>query len=206
VLLRMAVLERIVRGEISLVFRRWRRPTVRTGGSLRTAVGVLRILDVAVVDEADVSDTDATAAGYASRAALLADLDARAGRPAAGRLEGRALYRVAVAFGGADPRVALREQDALSDADVEELLRRIRRLDAGAAAGPWTRRVLEVIEAQPGAVSSALAERLGCERGWLKPQVRKLKNLGLTISLRVGYELSPRGRIVLEHLRGGDAE
>ncbi|MCY4658751.1 MAG: hypothetical protein OXF93_02930 [Acidobacteria bacterium] len=205
-LLRMAVLERIVRGEISLVFRRWRRPTVRTGGSLRTAVGVLRILDVAVVDEADVSDTDATAAGYASRAALLADLDARAGRPAAGRLEGRALYRVAVAFGGADPRVALREQDALSDADVEELLRRIRRLDAGAAAGPWTRRVLEVIEAQPGAVSSALAERLGCERGWLKPQVRKLKNLGLTISLRVGYELSPRGRIVLEHLRGGDAE
>ena len=46
-LLRMAALERIVRGEISLVFRRWRRPTVRTGGSLRTAVGVLRILEVA---------------------------------------------------------------------------------------------------------------------------------------------------------------
>ena len=50
-LLRMAALERIVRGEISLVFRRWRRPTVRTGGSLRTAVGVLRILEVAAVEE-----------------------------------------------------------------------------------------------------------------------------------------------------------
>ena len=196
-LLRMADLERIVRGEIALVFRRWRRPTVRTGGTLRTAVGVLRILDVAIVDEADVSDADAAAAGYDSRAALLADLPAR---------EGRSLYRVRVEFGGADPRVALREQDALSGADVEGLLRRLRRLDAGSAEGPWTLRVLSAIEEQPGVVSSALAERLGCERAWLKPQVRKLKNLGLTVSLRVGYELSPRGRVVLEHLQGPAAE
>ncbi len=195
-LLRMAVLERIVRGEISLVFRRWRRPTVRTGGSLRTAVGMLRILDVAVVDEAQVTDADAVAAGHASRAALLADLPAG---------EGRRLYRVAVEFGGADPRVALREQDELSDAEVEGLLRRLRRFDAGSAEGPWTLRVLAAIEEQPGVVSSALAERLGCERGWLKLQVRKLKNLGLTISLQVGYELSPQGRVVLERLRASPA-
>ena len=31
----------------------------------------------------------------------------------------------------------------------------------------------------------------------LKLDVRKLKNLGLTISLRVGYELSPRGAAYL---------
>ena len=192
-LLRTAALERIARGEVSLVFRRWRRPTVRTGGTLRTAVGMLRIREVAVVDESDVSDGDATAAGYASRAALLADLAAP---------EGRRLYRVAVEFGGADPRIALREQDELSDAEVEDLLRRLRRLDARSAGGPWTLRVLAAIEAQPGVVSGALAERLGCERGWLKPHVRGLKNLGLTISLRVGYELSPRGHAVLTHLRG----
>ena len=196
-LLRMAVLERIVRGEITLVFRRWRRPTVRTGGTLRTAVGLLRILDVAAVEEPDVSDADAAAAGYDSRAALLADVPAR---------EGRRLYRVAVAFGGADPRVALREQDALSDADVEGLLRRLGRLDARSAEGPWTLRVLAAIEEHPGVVSTALAERLGCERTWLKPQVRKLKNLGLTVSLRVGYEISPRGRVVLEHLRASGTE
>ena len=195
-LLRMAVLERIVRGEISLAFRRWRRPTVRTGGSLRTAVGVLRIVDVAVVEEAEVADADAAAAGYASRAALLADLGSREGR----------LYRVAVEFGGADPRIALREQDQLSDADIEDLLRRLHRLDARSAEGPWTLRVLAAIEEQPGVVSQVLAAHLVCERDWLKPQVRKLKNLGLTISLRVGYEISPRGRIALEHLRRGEAE
>ena len=193
-LLRMADLERIVRGDVSLVFRRWRRPTVRAGGTLRTAVGVLRILDVAAVDESDVSDADTAAAGYASRAALLSDLGSR---------EGRSLYRIAVEFGGADPRIALREQDDLSDAEVEDLLRRLRRLDAGSAEGPWTRRVLEAIEARPGVVSSTLGERLGCERAWLKQQVRKLKNLGLTVSLRVGYEVSPRGRVVLEHVRRG---
>ena len=195
-LLRMADLERIVRGEIKLVFRRWRRPTVRTGGTLRTAVGMLRILHVAVVDEADVSDADAVAAGYASRAALLAALPER---------EGRRLYRVAVELGGADPRVALREQGELSDTEVEDLLGRLRRLDARSAEGPWTLRVLAAVDEQPGVVSSTLSERLGCERGWLKPQVRKLKNLGLTVSLQVGYELSPRGRVVLEHMRRGDA-
>ena len=196
-LLRTADLERIVRGEITLVFRRWRRPTVRAGGSLRTAAGLLRILDVTTVDETDVSDADAAAAGYSSRAALLADLPVR---------QGSRLYRIAVEFGGADPRIALREQAALPDAEVEEVLRRLRRLDAGSAEGGWTQRVLEAIEDQPGVVSSLLAGRLGCERAWLKPQIRKLKNLGLTISLRVGYELSPRGRVVLEHLRGGEAE
>lgn len=197
VLLRMAVLERVVSGEITLIFRRWRRPTVRAGGSLRTAVGMLRILDVATVDETDVSDADALAAGYPSRAVLLADLPAR---------QGCRLYRVVVAFGGADPRHALREQAALSDAEVEEVLRCLRRLDAGSADGHWTRRALEAIEAQPGGVSSLLARRLGCERFWLKRQIRKLKNLGLTSSLRVGYELSLRGRVVLEHLRGGGEE
>ncbi len=83
-----------------------------------------------------------------------------------------------------------------------EVLERLQRLDARSSAGPWTVRVLAAIDAQPGVVSRMLAERLGCERGWLKPQVRKLKNLGLTISLETGYELSPRGQVVLKRLRG----
>ena len=193
-LLRTAVLDRIVRGEISLVFRRWRRPTVRTGGRLRTARGVLHILEVAAVEESDVSDADAAAAGYASRAALLEDLGSRAGQ----------LYRIAVEYGGADPRIALRRRDELSDADAGDLLRRLGRLDARSAAGPWTLRVLAEIEANPGVAARVLARRLGCEKDWLKPQVRKLKHLGLTVSLPVGYELSRRGRAALRHLRAGE--
>ena len=193
-LLRTAVLERIVRGEVSLVFRRWRRPTVRTGGSLRTALGVLRVVEVAAVEEQDVSAADAAAAGYASRAALLEDLGSRAGQ----------LYRIAVEYGGADPRIALRRQDELSEADADDLLRRLRRLDTLSPTGPWTLRVLAEIEARPGVAARTLAPRLGCEKDWLKPQVRKLKNLGLTASLPAGYELSPRGRAALQRLRAGE--
>ena len=190
-LLRRAVLARIVSGEVSLAFRRWRQPTVRAGGSLRTALGVLRILDVAVVREADISQADAARAGFSSRDALLDELGSREGR----------VYRIAVRYAGADPRIALRQQDELSDAEIEQIVGRLQRLDARSPAGPWTTRVLAAIEAQPGLVSRTLAARLGCDRDWLKPQVRKLKNLGLTVSLETGYELSPRGRVVLNELR-----
>lgn len=189
----MAVLERIVSGEVSLVFRRWRRPTVRSGGSLRTARGVLRIVDVASVTEAEISEADAGKAGFSSRAALLEGLGAREGQ----------VYRIAVEYAGADPRIALRQQDDLSAAEIEQVIERLQRLDGRSPAGPWTARVLAAIEAHPGVVGRTLAERLGCERDWLKPQVRKLKNLGLTVSLASGYELSPRGRVVRRRLRGG---
>ena len=192
-LLRTAVLERIVRGEVSLVFRRWRRPTVRAGGTLRTALGVLRIFDVAPVAEAEISEADVVEAGFSSRAALLDSLGSREGQ----------VYRIAVEYAGADPRIALRQQAALSDTEIEQIVGRLRRLDARSAAGPWTARVLAAVEAQPGVVARTLAERLGCEKDWLKPQVRKLKNLGLTVSLTTGYELSPRGWVVLNRLRGG---
>ncbi len=36
------------------------------------------------------------------------------------------------------------------------------------------------------------------ETAWFKTNVRKLKALGLTESLEVGYRLSPRGRAFLE--------
>ena len=45
--------------------------------------------------------------------------------------------------------------------------------------------------------SRARAEAAGVETVAFKRDVRKLKELGLTISLAVGYELSPRGRAVL---------
>jgi ribosomal protein S19E (S16A) len=42
---------------------------------------------------------------------------------------------------------------------------------------------------------------LGRERLPFKVDVRKLKQLGLTESLPIGYRLSPRGRAVLDRLR-----
>jgi hypothetical protein len=43
-----------------------------------------------------------------------------------------------------------------------------------------------------------LARMLGREKDWLKINIRKLKNLGLTISHETGDEISPLGKVVLK--------
>jgi hypothetical protein len=183
VLFRQDVLRRIGEGEVTLAFRRWRRPTVRAGGTLRTRIGVLAIESVEVVDESDVSDADARRAGALDREAVL-----REGP------RDRPLYRVEFRLAGPDPRVALRRRRKVSDDERAEIDARLARLDAASRHGPWTRAVLGLIAERPGTRAPDLAASIGRETAPFKADVRKLKELGLTESLEVGYRLSPRGR------------
>jgi hypothetical protein len=179
-------LRRIEAGEVTLAFRRWRRPMVKPGGRLRTAVGVLAIEAVEVVEPDEVTDEDAHRAGRPDRAALLDDV------PGQGPL-----YRVALSWAEPDPRIALRERAEISPAERAELDRRLARLDAASRRGPWTADVLRLISEQPARRAPDLAQQLGRETVPFKRDVRKLKELGLTESLAVGYRLSPRGRAYL---------
>lgn len=179
-------MRRIAAGEITLALRRWRRPTVKAGGALRTRVGVLAIESVDVVEPEQVTDADAGRAGRPDRSALLASVFG----------DGR-LYRIAFHLAGPDPRIALRERADLSAEDRAELDRRLARLDAASRHGPWTGRVLRLIADRPGTRAADLAAELGREKLPFKADVRKLKELGLTESLQVGYRLSPRGRAYL---------
>ena len=182
-LFRQDVLRRIAEGEITLAFRRWRRPTVRAGGTLRTRVGVLAIESLEVVGERDVTEGDARRAGAESRDALLAGL------PGEG-----ALHRIEFRLTGPDPRIALRARSDISPAERAEIDARLARLDAASRHGAWTAKVLGLIAARPGTRAPDLAASLGRETAPFKADVRKLKELGLTESLQVGYRLSPRGR------------
>ena len=184
-LLKRDTLEGIAEGRITLAFRRWKRPTVRAGGELRTAIGVLAIDAVDAIREADITDGEARLAGYPSRDALIADLDRRSAGD---------LYRVALHRAGGDPRAALREQDDLADEAVAAIAARLARFDRSSRHGPWTDAVLRLIGASPGVRAPDLAASLGRETQPFKRDVRKLKELGLTESLEVGYRLSPRGR------------
>ena len=56
------------------------------------------------------------------------------------------------------------------------------------------------IAAQPATLAADLAAQVGREKLPFKRDVRKLKELGLTESLRIGYCLSPRGRALLDAL------
>ncbi len=91
----------------------------------------------------------------------------------------------------------LAEQSALTSDDVAAIRRRLEGMDAKSDVGPWTRRTLQLISEQPGIVSTVLAGQMGIERYAYKDLVYKLKRLGLTYGLEVGYSISPRGRAFL---------
>ena len=63
-LIKLEVLEKIKSGEITLQFRRWRRRTVKPGGTLKTKVGVLQIGDITPIEAKDVTEADARRAGF----------------------------------------------------------------------------------------------------------------------------------------------
>jgi hypothetical protein len=192
-ILTMAVLDGIRRGTITCAFRRWTRPSVRTGGTLLTAAGQLEIRAVVPVATREISDADARRAGHPSREALLEMLNER---------DGGELYRIDFGALRPDPRVALRESAILTTADRDALRDKLQRLDARAPEGPWTRRTLEAIRDHPGRRAADLCRAVGQERLPFKVNVRKLKALGLTESLEVGYRLSPRGAALLSGWKG----
>ena len=188
-LLPMAHWEGVAAGTITLAFRRMKRPTVRPGGTLRTAVGVLGIDAVTPIDIDDITDADAARAGYADRGEAIKWL----------KPDGT-LYRIEFHLAGPDPRIALRENADLTDGDVAELRQRLDRLDRTSRRGPWTRQTLETIHHNPEVRAPDLAANFGLETLAFKRDVRKLKELGLTESLKVGYRLSPRGEALLARL------
>jgi hypothetical protein len=114
------------------------------------------------------------------------------------------IYRIALRFAGADPRVALRQAKPTAD-EWRALEGKLQRMDARTEGGPWVRATLDIIARRPATRAEALAAELGLGKDMFKPRVRRLKALGLTESLEVGYRLSPRGEDALKRLRGNDA-
>ncbi len=192
-LIKDEVVEKIRAGEITILFRRWSRPGAKAGGTQMTQGGVVGIDSVEVVDEADITDADACSAGYADRADVIEHLSYRED----------SIYRIRVRWVGEDLRIALRSSDDLSDDELAEILAKLDKMDRTSKRGAWTRSYLEVIDSMPATYSGLLANYLGISQADFKPWVRKLKALGLTESLEVGYRLSPRGAKILKALQAG---
>lgn len=186
-LIKKSVLQGIASGDIDLAFRCWKRPTVKQGGTLRTAIGVLAIESIEVTTRQKITDEDSRRAGYASRSELLEGLSGREGT----------VFRISLCLSGEDPRAALAQQQPTLE-ELVALDRRLRRLK-------WAIDVLRLIQRWPRRRAPDLADEFGLPTDRFKPRVRRLKEFGLTKSLKVGYELSPRGRCVLEHLERGQA-
>ena len=180
-------------GAIVLAFRRWRRSQVAPGRRYRTGIDMVEVESVDVVEPSSVDAAQAREAGYTSVGELLADLRGDPALP---------VYRIRLRrIDGPDPRDQLARAAGLTDADVAAITVRLAGMDRASSRGPWTGAVLALIADRPGIVSSVLAEAMGWERQEFRLHVRRLKELGLTVSLDVGYRLSPRGESYLNHLR-----
>jgi hypothetical protein len=186
VLFRQPALDGIAAGTVTVAYRRWVRPRVVVGTRLRTPVGVLEVTDVTVVDLDALGDGDARAAGLASLDELRRLLGTREG----------AVHRVGLRLAGADPRVALRAAVPEGD-ELAAAVAAVQRIDRSTRTGPWAVTTLRLIADRPGQRAPDLAVLLGRETLPFKRDVRRLKELGLTESLPVGYRLSPRGQAVL---------
>jgi biotin operon repressor len=176
-------------GSITLAFRRWRRPQVVAGHHYRTGTDMVCAEAIERVAPAEITRAQAREAGYPDVAALVADLRGDPELP---------LYRIRFRrLDEPDPRDTLAATATLTGAEAAAIAARLARMDGASRRGPWTAEILAQIAEKPAVSSEFLAEAIGWERGVFKVHVRRLKALGLTISLDVGYRLSPRGQAYL---------
>ncbi len=170
-------------GAITLTVRRWTRPQAKVGGRYQSGGGLLGVDAIERVPAASISDADARRCGSTDRAALFAAIGVES--------EDDVVYRIELHRVGEVPVDPLPLDADLNGEKVADLTRRLDRM------GDWSLETLELIEAHPARRAGDLADLVGRERLPFKADVRKLKRLGLTQSLEVGYRLSPRGEAYL---------
>ena len=175
-------------GSITVTFRLWKRPHAKVGG--RYAVGgvVIEVDAIEMMPFHAITNGDMRRAGAKDRGAL------RERAAHAGPIEDDTLlYRIEFHVVGAKPE---RDDTLVDDERVSMVIAKLDRMDERAKTGRWTQRVLQLIEERPGTVSTELAAIVGRPRLEFKTDVRKLKALGLTESLEIGYRLTPLGERV----------
>lgn len=176
-------------GKVTRSYRTWKKPQARPGGRYNLHPdGVIEVTAVTQVCPSRITNQDAIASGFGDARALRHFLD-----------RNEKVYLVEFTYLGAG-LVGQPERDELAWAELQALIAKLDRMDARAAT-PWTARVLSTIAGAPGRRAGDLAPAFDWDTPTFKRQVRKLKALGLTRSLEIGYELSARGRQISEARR-----
>jgi hypothetical protein len=179
--------ERIRSGEIRCTVRIWQRPHVKVGGRYALGTGAIVVDKIYETRLDDLTPALAKRSGFESLADAL---------KTAKHGPGERVFVIDFHYEGK----AARAKPATGVVSLEELAKLAERLDAmdsRSRTGPWTQATLRAIAARPGVLAAKLARSLGRPRDEFKRDVRKLKNLGLTFSLEIGYRLTPKGEALL---------
>jgi len=184
-------LEGIRSGKVTLAFRKWKSTELKKGSLLKTSIGLVEITDLAIINEPHINAIDAEKSGFLNLESLLHSIHTNdTGR----------IYKIHVRYYGEDPRLKLSNKSTLGQGEINALKAKLLQLDKYSRNGFWTKDILTAIEKYPKNSAAELSVKTGKTKEWLKLNVRKLKNLGLTISHDPGYELSPTGKLLMPHL------
>jgi hypothetical protein len=184
--------ERILSGEIRCTVRIWQRPHVKVGGRYTLGRGAI------VVDKIYETQLDDITAALARRCGFESLVDLM---KVAKHGPGERVFVIDFHFdakAGARPAPST---GAVSAEELAELVQRLEAMDRRSRTGAWTLATLRAIGARPGVLAAKLASSLGRPRDEFKRDVRKLKALGLTFSLEIGYRLTPKGEALVLALK-----
>jgi hypothetical protein len=173
----------IRRGDITCTIRIWQRPHVRVGGRYQLGTGSIQVDRIQEMEFDGLTPALARRSGFGSVVELL---------KVAKHGAGERIFLIDFHFIDAPAKPPQRIGGRLDADSINALVAKLDAMD-GRATQPWTRATLREIGEHPGLRAADLAATLGRERLELKRDIRKLKALGLTISLEVGYRLSERG-------------
>ena len=182
----------IRRGDITCTVRIWQRPHAKVGGHYRLGDGAIEVQRIQEIGFEALTPALARRSGFASLVELL---------KVAKHGPGERVFLIEFRYVEAPVTRAASESELPDENTMAALMAKLAAMDRRAVR-PWTHATLQVIAAHPGERAADLAQRLQRQREELKADIRKLKALGLTLSLDVGYRLSPRGEAVVGKYAG----
>lgn len=187
------ILGEIAAKRVTMAFRRWKKPSLKVGEVLVTPAGAIAVEAVDKVAIAKIADADLKRAGYPTRAALLKEL---------AKHPGADVYKIAFRLKGGEHRIPARGDGRITKAEVKSAIAALKNLDLASEHGPWTAATLRLIDKYPARRPPDLAAAQRRDPLAFKRDVLRLKQLGLTEALEIGFRLSDRGRAVLAELSG----
>ena len=183
--------EGIRNGSITLTFRAWKSARAKVGNQYR--IGPQDGVEVDAVEEVAISaipDEEARRSGFPTVSELRNFLI----KHSTTFTSKSTLFRVSFHY------VKIFDEVPQEDLSLEEIQRKLEKMDRLSKHGPWTKQTLEIISQNPRTAASKLAPLLGRETRPFKADVRKLKKLELTVSFEIGYELTSLGKALYSDL------
>jgi hypothetical protein len=183
--------EAIRAGSVCCSFRTWPSPQAKVGGQYNLhPTGAIEVTALRQIRFADAGHRQVRQSGFPDTEALRAYLKVD---------DNDLVYLVEFRYLG-EVTVKVPPGQKLNARQARSLANKLTRMDQRSGRGPWAHRTLTLIDQQPGTRAADLAGVLGWDTAPFNANVRKLKQLGLTLSLDTGYRLTDRGVALLGEL------